>query len=357
VNVSGILRNRINWTLRSMGNRVLRIFQDDYTSASRVVTVKEETFWRGGSLLASRTSAGTRHYGLDHLGSPRILTDTTGALAGYQDFAPFGSGGTTTGGALQFTSHERDTANLAGGTADLPDYMHARYYRAGVGRFLSVDPIVQQKRAMPMPQMWNRYSYTMNNPLKLIDPTGMIIEWVDQDLKKRAAAVAKDNPKFAQQLTSLENAHETFRIQYGGDKADGEEGRFGYTGNRDNFTLTLDKKSKQFTIEQNLAHEVRHASDYLDGRIGFMKLGSTWRPVFYDIGDEVRAFQSAIGVSTPSQQSGVLHGARGDISAYYRANSEGRLANELKNRGYGRLSTKDSDVSPGVENTFKVHTP
>jgi RHS repeat-associated protein len=174
VNVSGILRNRINWTLRSMDNRVLRIFQDDYTSASRVFTVKEETFWRGGSLLASRTSTGTRHYGLDHLGSPRILTDTAGALAGYQDFAPFGSGGTTNGGALQFTSHERDAANLGGGTADLPDYMHARYYRAGVGRFLSVDPVMNLSELAKSPQAWNRYAYVRNSPLGAIDPTGLL---------------------------------------------------------------------------------------------------------------------------------------------------------------------------------------
>ncbi|MEA2491387.1 MAG: hypothetical protein QOH21_3179, partial [Acidobacteriota bacterium] len=173
VNVSGTFRNRVNWTLRSMDNRVLRIFQDDYTSGTRAFTVKEETFWRGGSLLASRTSAGTRHYGLDHLGSPRILTDTTGSLAGYQDFAPFGTGGTTNGGALQFTSHERDTANLAGGTADLPDYMHARYYRAGVGRFLSVDPIMSAARQNP--QSWNRYAYALNSPLMFTDPTGMYV--------------------------------------------------------------------------------------------------------------------------------------------------------------------------------------
>lgn len=40
-------------------------------------------------------------------------------------------------------------------TRDL-DYMHARYFSAHLGRFLSSDPIV----ASPgVPQAWNRYAY------------------------------------------------------------------------------------------------------------------------------------------------------------------------------------------------------
>jgi hypothetical protein len=41
---------------------------------------------------------------------------------------------------------------------------------SGLGRFLSVDPA---KSAVPaMPQTWNRYSYTANNPTARIDPDG-----------------------------------------------------------------------------------------------------------------------------------------------------------------------------------------
>jgi hypothetical protein len=42
------------------------------------------------------------------------------------------------------------------------------------GRFLSVDPIFDAKRALKQPQMWNRYAYALNNPLRFIDPTGML---------------------------------------------------------------------------------------------------------------------------------------------------------------------------------------
>jgi RHS repeat-associated protein len=52
------------------------------------------------------------------------------------------------------------------------DYFGARYYASTLGRFTSADPLLASGRTS-MPQSWNRYSYVLNNPLKLIDPTGL----------------------------------------------------------------------------------------------------------------------------------------------------------------------------------------
>ena len=49
-------------------------------------------------------------------------------------------------------------------------YYGARYYDPVIGRFISADILVQSYRN---PQALNRYSYTINNPLKYIDPTGL----------------------------------------------------------------------------------------------------------------------------------------------------------------------------------------
>jgi RHS repeat-associated protein len=154
----------INWTLRGLDNHLLRT----WTNSSW----REDDIWRGAALLAYESSTGVRHYGLDHLGSPAIITDALGHSVGPLTFDPFGNGGATGAGMLQYTGQERDSFNVgpSPGTVNLPDYLHARYYGAAVGRFLSVDPMQGDTHH---PQSWNRYSYVVNQPINNIDPKGL----------------------------------------------------------------------------------------------------------------------------------------------------------------------------------------
>jgi RHS repeat-associated protein len=121
-----------------------------------------------------------------------------------QNFDPFGAGGLFGSGALQFTGHERDQANLGGGVFDLPDYMHARYYDK-VGRFLSVDPMRNSARP-PTPQSWNRYTYALNNPLLFIDSDGRDVvlapglSRADERRTVTALAKASRNQDFSRRL-------------------------------------------------------------------------------------------------------------------------------------------------------------
>ena len=84
-----------------------------------------------------------------------------------------------------------ETAFSDGGLRRGTDYMHARFRSPLTGRFLSVDPVLQAKRAQKKPQLWNRYSYAVGNPLKYIDPTGETINLVfdfsgtDLDMRQR----------------------------------------------------------------------------------------------------------------------------------------------------------------------------
>jgi hypothetical protein len=50
--------------------------------------------------------------------------------------------------------------------------MHARYYSPTLGRFFSVDSVLDLDNAMHNAQDWNRYSYVVNNPMNRTDPTG-----------------------------------------------------------------------------------------------------------------------------------------------------------------------------------------
>ena len=110
------------------------------------------------------------YYHLDTLGSVRAITNEQGEVIARHDFLPFGeewssAGGTNPVDRRLFTGKERD-AEL-----DL-DYFGARYQRAGLGRFTTVDPAQRAMLGLADPQRWNRYAYAKNNPLRFVDPDG-----------------------------------------------------------------------------------------------------------------------------------------------------------------------------------------
>jgi RHS repeat-associated protein len=137
------------------------------------------------TIVANSTDAKVSYLTSDHLGSPRINTDQNGAIIARHDYHPFGeeingTGGRTTGlnygddaVRKQFTGYERDNES------DL-DFAQARMFGYTLGRFTSPDPLAASANAA-LPQSWNRYSYSLNNPLSISDPTGMIPEWVQKE--------------------------------------------------------------------------------------------------------------------------------------------------------------------------------
>lgn len=110
----------------------------------------------------------SRYYFLkDHLGSVRTTVDFNNTALGYDDYYPFGkimpgrsSSSSTPDDDYKFTGHQRDSE------LDL-DYMLARNYDPLIGRFMQVDPL-----AMDYPSI-TPYGYVLNNPMGLVDPTGM----------------------------------------------------------------------------------------------------------------------------------------------------------------------------------------
>ncbi|GEM_PF-2728834 len=90
----------------------------------------------------------------------------TGNLVASIKYMPFGDRRNSTGTIdtdRQFTGQRLDGTGLY--------YYGARYYDPGIGRFISADTIVQSPAN---PQTMNRYAYVTNNPLRYIDPSGMV---------------------------------------------------------------------------------------------------------------------------------------------------------------------------------------
>jgi len=115
--------------------------------------------------------SGYRYYYKDHLGSTRAVVNATGTILDATDYYPFGlampgrSHTTAPGTKEGFTGHERDDEVGL-------DYMVARRYSSELGRFMSVDPLADERLGL------SSYNYVQNNPVNRIDPDGMLDQFL-----------------------------------------------------------------------------------------------------------------------------------------------------------------------------------
>jgi RHS repeat-associated protein len=140
-------------------------------------TILDEYVFFNGQRIArrsqfSQTNSAVYYFFSDHLGSSRIVTDSTGAVKEDSDFYPFGGERVvldTLNNNYKFTGQERDSESGL-------DYFIARHYAFTLGRFLQSDPVTMLAQRQLDPQQINLYAYARNNPLRFIDPTGQIID-------------------------------------------------------------------------------------------------------------------------------------------------------------------------------------
>ena len=133
----------------------------------------------GGGVVALIKQIGTGTLNVlymhrDHLGSTTAITNASGTVIERMAYEPFGKRRTPAGvmdpantlAGLNtdrgYTNHEHlDGLDLI--------HMNGRVYDPATGRFISADPNVPYPTDI---QSYNRYSYTRNNPLVMIDPSG-----------------------------------------------------------------------------------------------------------------------------------------------------------------------------------------
>lgn len=117
-----------------------------------------------GRVIAQKRSGARRLLRPDNLGSTVALYDNTGAKTDSWVYWPYGEVRSRTGTTtmpLQFVGglgYYTDSTSMT--------YVRARFYRQGLGRWQTVDPL------------WPRqspYAYVMSSPMNGVDPSGMLV--------------------------------------------------------------------------------------------------------------------------------------------------------------------------------------
>ena len=179
------------------------------TDASGSVTA----YYVYGLGLISKIEPGgaTRYYHYDSRGSTVAITDSTGAMLNSYAYDPFG----------QVTTATQNTENMFRylgryGVVDESNglsYIRARYYSAARGRFLTEDPLTGSDGDG---QSLNRYVYALNNPVRLVDISGLSAQEVSGAKPAFATSDSSLFHNFLVSPTTSGLAGTTPQIQTGG---------------------------------------------------------------------------------------------------------------------------------------------
>ena len=108
------------------------------------------------------------HYYLqDHQGNNRVVVDKDGNVKETNHYYPFGGVFASTGSVQPYKYNGKELDTKKG--LNWYDY-GAREYDAVLGRFTTMDPMAEKYYAV------SPYTYCVNNPIKFVDPTGMLTE-------------------------------------------------------------------------------------------------------------------------------------------------------------------------------------
>ena len=126
-------------------------------------TITAEYVYMNGQPIGKIEGDNLSYYHTDHLGTPMIMTDTSGAKVWEGEFQPFGE-------PLSIAGTVTNNLRFPGQYYDQETGLHQNWYRdykAEIGRYIEKDPIGLKGGL-------NLYAYTDDNPINRKDPSGLV---------------------------------------------------------------------------------------------------------------------------------------------------------------------------------------
>jgi RHS repeat-associated protein len=154
------------------------VMTERFTSGS--TTTWRSYFVADGKTVGERSVTGSTvtltYFVLDHLGSVAVVTTSTGTVQSQLAYDAWGKMRSPTTGADDEACALPPASPTTRGFTDQEQMedvclvnFNARIYDPQIGRFMSADPTTEAPYNL---QDLNRYTYVLNNPLSLTDPTG-----------------------------------------------------------------------------------------------------------------------------------------------------------------------------------------
>ncbi|QTY28296.1 RHS repeat-associated core domain-containing protein [Flavobacterium sp. CS20] len=159
--------------LNERRNRILQAFDIPPLESETVDISEDENVTTSSNNFAHGYAGDLQHvevfyFHSDHLGSSNYVSNYDGDISQHAEYLPFGELLTDEHLNSHNTRYKYNGKEFDQETGNY--YYGARYYNPKNSLWLSVDPLAEKYPS------WSPYNYTMNNPVRYVDPTGMVVE-------------------------------------------------------------------------------------------------------------------------------------------------------------------------------------
>ncbi|WP_243140872.1 RHS repeat-associated core domain-containing protein [Candidatus Galacturonibacter soehngenii] len=185
---------RQNYRMTSYVNDVNQEYTQvlmEYDVNGEVASVYDYGVQRNSYTNQRRDASQTQYYIYDGRGSVSALTSIYGNAVVSCQYDAYGSA-TVNGDTYSPYQYNAEAVDWNTGL----QYLRARYYNSGIGGFLTQDTYLGM---LEDPLTQNLYTYTGNNPVNLMDPSGH--GWLGNLLDKATEAIDKGIKTIKKQLT------------------------------------------------------------------------------------------------------------------------------------------------------------